>query len=193
MNEKKFDPKKLAKLNNPQRLIDIPPDYIWDKLNLKSPDIIADIGAGTGLFSIAFLNKSGPSKIYACDLSEVMIEWMKENVIPDYPNIIPVKTEEKHIPLTDEIADLVFMITLHHELEEPAMILKESFRILNPGGTIFIADWKKIEMPEGPPVSIRCIPEQVMEQMERAGFINLEIDNDLEKHFLVTGKKRKTS
>jgi hypothetical protein len=33
MDGKKFDPKKLQKLNNPQRLIDIPPDYIREKLN----------------------------------------------------------------------------------------------------------------------------------------------------------------
>ena len=189
MNEKKFDPKKLEKLNDPQRLSDIPPDYIWNKLNLENPGIIVDIGAGTGFFSVVFLQKSGSSKIYACDLSEVMIKWMKEYVMPAYPNIVPVKTEEQYIPLDDEIADLVFMINLHHELENPSMTIKESFRTLKPGGTIFIVDWKKIEMPEGPPLKIRYFPEQVMEQLEDAGFKKLEIHNDLKKHFLVTGKK----
>ena len=189
MNDKKFDPKKLKKLNDPQRLVDIPPDYIWNELHLENPGVIVDIGAGTGFFSIAFLQKSGASKIYACDLSEVMIEWMKENVAAENPKIVPVKTEEQYIPLDDEIADLVFMINLHHELENPSMTIKESFRILKPGGTVFIVDWKKIEMPEGPPVKIRYLPEQVKEQLENAGFKKLEIHNDLKKHFLVAGKK----
>jgi len=37
MEEKKFDPAKLAKLNDPGRLEDIPPGVIWEKLALKSP------------------------------------------------------------------------------------------------------------------------------------------------------------
>lgn len=118
MIEKKFDPKKLHKLNDPQRLIDIPPDYIWEKLHLEKPDIFVEIGAGTAFFSIAFLQKFKPSTIYACDLSEVMINWMKENVSSKYPAIIPVKAEEYTVPLEDGIADLVFMINLHHALRE---------------------------------------------------------------------------
>ena len=189
MNDKKFDPKKLDKLNDPKRLVDIPPEYIWSKLDLESPGVIVEIGAGTGFFSAAILKISGASRIYACDLSEVMINWMKENVIPDHPSIVPVKTEEQYIPLDDETADLVFMINLHHELENPSMTIKESYRILKPGGTIFIVDWKKKEMPEGPPVKIRYLPEQVMEQLKNEGFNKLEIHNDLKKHFLVAGKK----
>jgi predicted RNA methylase len=110
MNEKKFDPKKLQKLNNPQRLLDIPPEYVWDKVDLEKPDILVEIGAGTAFFSIAFLQQFKPSTIYACDLSEVMINWVKENVSPKYPSIIPVKSEEHSVPLDDRIADLVFMI-----------------------------------------------------------------------------------
>ena len=56
MNDKRFDPKKLHKLNNPDRLLDLPPQYIWDKLNLQltGADTFVDIGAGTGFFSIPF-------------------------------------------------------------------------------------------------------------------------------------------
>jgi len=54
MNEKKFDPKKLQKLNNPQRLIDIPPDYVRRKLNIKEPDVLVEIGAGTSIFQYCF-------------------------------------------------------------------------------------------------------------------------------------------
>ena len=110
MNEKIFDPNKLQKLNNPQRFLDIPPEYVWGKLNLEKPDILVEIGAGTAFFSIAFLQHFKPSTIYACDLSEVMINWVKENVSPKYPSIIPVKSEEHSVPLDDRIADLVFMI-----------------------------------------------------------------------------------
>jgi len=189
MNEKKFDPKKLQKLNDPQRLMDIPPDYIQSKLDMDKSEVLVEIGAGTAFFSIAFLQQFKPSVVYACDLNETMINWIKENVIQKYRNIIPVKNEENSVPLDDGIADLVFMITLHHELDNPSLILDESYRILKPGGEIFIVDWKKEDMPQGPPVSIRCIPQQVKEQLIKSGFSGVSIFNELPKHFLVVGKK----
>lgn len=189
MDEKKFDPKKLHKLNDPQRLKEIPPGYIWDKLNIEKADILVEIGAGTAFFSIAFLQHAKPSKIYACDVSEIMIDWINTNVVPNYPDIIPVKTEEDSIPLDDKIADLVFMINLHHELDNPTLILEESYRILKPTGSIFIVDWKKKDMAEGPPIEIRCLPDQVKKQMVNSGFKDVNIVDELPNHFLVFGEK----
>lgn len=189
MNEKKFDPKKLQKLNNPQRLMDIPPDYVWQKVNRKKPGVLVDIGAGTAFFSVALLQQSPTSTIYACDSSEVMINWVKEHISPKYPNIIPIKSEENYVPLDDGSADLVFMINLHHELDNPTLMVEETRRILKPDGKILVIDWKKKDMPEGPPVKIRCSPEHVKDQLVNAGFIQVDIFNELQKHFLVVGKK----
>jgi ubiquinone/menaquinone biosynthesis C-methylase UbiE len=189
MTEKKFDPKKLQKLNNPQRLIDIPPDYVWQKLNVHNPEVMVEIGAGTGFFSIAFLQESKTSTLYACDLSDIMIDWMQANVAPKYPHIIPLKAEEHAVPLDDGITDLVFMINVHHELEDPVLTLEEAKRITKPEGKIFIVDWKKEDMPEGPPTEIRYLPERVKQQLLDAGFKHIDIYNDLQKHFLVIGAK----
>jgi ubiquinone/menaquinone biosynthesis C-methylase UbiE len=79
MDEKRFNPQKLHKLNNPDRLSDQPPEYIWNKLNLKNPNVLVDIGAGTGFFSIPFVGYTKRGKVFACDISDIMIEWMKNN------------------------------------------------------------------------------------------------------------------
>lgn len=189
MCDKKFDPKKLQKLNNPTRLLDIRPEYIRDKLDSKASDVLVEIGAGTAFFSIAFLRQFKPSTLYACDLSDTMVNWMREHVCPKHPNIIPVKNEEHTVPLDSGIADLVFMIALHHELETPSLMLDEAYRLLKPGGEIFVVDWKKQDMPEGPPTKIRCTPEQVMAQLTESGFSGINDFDDLPKHFLVVGKR----
>ena len=189
MTDKKFDPKKLKKLNNPQRLKDVPVEYILNKLGLKHLDVFVEIGAGTAFFSIAFLQQAKPSTLYACDISETMLGWIKENVVPDYPLIHPIQNQEASVPLDDKIADLVFMINLHHELDNPGQILDEAFRILKPGGKILVVDWKKIDMAEGPPTHIRCTPEDVKHQMRDSEFKNIQVSNDLEKHFFVTAEK----
>jgi ubiquinone/menaquinone biosynthesis C-methylase UbiE len=189
MHEKKFDPKNLQKLNDPKRLKDIPPDFVWQRLDIEYAAVLVEIGAGTGFFSIAFLQHANPARVYACDVSETMIQWMQENVVPRHPRILPVKTGEHAVDLAAETADLVFMINLHHELDAPARTLSEAYRILRPGGSVCVVDWKKEEMPEGPPLAIRWTPEPVRDQLADAGFRHLKVSVELPKHFLVTGKK----
>jgi len=184
----RFDPKKLEKLNNPERLKDIPPEYIWRNLELHKVETLVDIGAGTGFFSLPFLELSGAKKVYACDISEEMINYLGESIIPDHPNIIPVRMSTESIPLETSSADLVFMITLHHELDNPAKNLLEARRLLKEGGKIFIVDWKKIEMKQGPPFGIRCRTEDVVKELQGAGFRNISIDESLEKFFLIIGE-----
>ncbi len=186
MNDKKFDPKNLEKLNNPERLKDLPPQFIWDQTGLDSAETIVDIGAGTGLFSIQFSFYS--REIYACDISEQMINWLGENVCPNHRNIIPVKMDETSVPLDDDIADAVFMINLYHELDEPDAMLAECRRLLKDGGRICIVDWKKENMSEGPPVDFRYMPSEVRKQIQKAGFNDITISEELEKHFLITAK-----
>jgi len=189
MEEKKFNTKKLHKLNNPDRLADQPPEYIWNKLKLKNPNILIDIGAGTGFFSIPFVGYTKNGKVFACDISDIMIEWMKNNVCQKYPNIIPLKMEGCAVPLEDSLADLVYMINLHHELDEPVEMLKESFRLLKDKGKIFIVDWKKEEMAQGPSKHLRYLPEEVKNQLISVGFENVTIYNEMSKHFLVVAER----
>jgi len=189
MTDKKFDPKKLQKLNNPDRLKDIPPEFIHERLGGGARETLVEIGAGTAFFSIALYNYFRPQALYACDISELMIDWMSANVVPKYPAIVPVKTAESSVPLADEIADLVFMINLHHELDNPAESIAESYRLSKSGGNILIIDWKKEEMKDGPPQHIRCETETIVKQLEMGGFAHIEVFDTLPKHFMLIGKK----
>jgi ubiquinone/menaquinone biosynthesis C-methylase UbiE len=189
MHENKFDPEKLQKLNDPQRLIDIPPDYIWSRLGIAKPDVMVEIGAGTAFFCLAFLRYAEAATIYACDVSEKMIQWVEENICPTHPNIITLKSGETTVPLADGIADLVYMINLHHELDAPDMTVREAFRLLKPGGAVFVVDWKRKDMPQGPPLTIRYVPEAVRGQLKRGGFGRVAVFEELPKHFLVVAKK----
>ena len=76
----KFDTKNLDKLNNTKRLKWINPDLIWETLKLSNPITLIDIGAGTGIFAKEIAKKIPDGKIYACDSSSVMVDWMQENL-----------------------------------------------------------------------------------------------------------------
>lgn len=189
MEDRLFDPKKLNKLNNPERLKDIPPEFIWDKLKISNPKLMIDIGAGTGFFSIPFSDYYQNGKIIACDISTIMIDWMKENVCPTYTNISALKMNENSIPVENNMADFVLMLNLHHELSNPEIMLAESYRVLNNGGKIAISDWKKEEMPYGPPLHIRCDTKDIIKELENIGFNTIETYNELPKNFLIIAEK----
>lgn len=187
---KKFDPRKLAKLNDPKRLEYLRPDLIWETVNLKNPRNVVDIGAGTGVFAVLFRKKMEDGAVYACDVSDIMVAWMRENLLPELKDsVIPVRMEESSVPLPDGRADFVYMINLHHELDEPGKILKESYRLLREGGRLAVIDWKKEETPEGPPLSIRVTGETIEVQMKAAGFRQVEGHPVLAFHSFVTGTK----
>lgn len=190
MEPKKFDPKKLAKLNDPKRLEYLKPDLIWDTIGPGRPQTVVDIGAGTGVFAALFSRKMDGGKMYACDVSDVMVEWMKDHLPRELQGrIVPMKMEESSVPLPDGTADLVYMINLHHELDDPGKITKEAYRILRKGGSLAVIDWKKEETPEGPPLSIRVTAETIGEQMRAAGFSEIKDHPVLMFHSFVTGKK----
>ena len=188
---RKFDPKKLAKLNDPKRLKYLNPDLIWEKAGIKNPSVLIDIGAGTGFFSLLFSMKMKKGKVYACDISDEMLSWMGENLSPKSKGrVIPVKMEESSVPLPDEMADLVYMINLHHELEQPQRILGEARRLLMGRGKLLIIDWKKERTPEGPPLEIRVTEEVIESQMLKAGFRGIMKHAVLPYHHFLVGVKR---
>jgi ubiquinone/menaquinone biosynthesis C-methylase UbiE len=188
--EKKFDPKKLAKLNDPQRLGYLNPDIIWEKVAIKNPTVLIDIGAGTGFFALLFSKKMRTGKVYACDISDELLEWMRDNLPSESKGIvIPVKMEETSVPLSDSIADCVYMINLHHELEEPLRILEESRRLLKKSGKLMIIDWKKEKTPEGPPLELRVTEETIRSQMLSRGFSDIVSHRDLLYHNFLIGEK----
>lgn len=193
MVSRKFDPEKLDRLNDPVRLKYLDTEVVWKRLGLQEPRTAVDIGAGTGFMTFLFARKMKEGKVYACDISDVMIEWLREHVPDDLVDtVIPLKMEENEVPLPSGIADLVYMINLHHELERPVQLLAEACRLLSVGGKIMIIDWKKEETPEGPPVAIRITAETIEHQMQGAGLREIERIDILRYHSFVIGKKLRT-
>ncbi len=190
VDARKFDPKKLAKLIDPKRLERENPDLIWDTLALKDPRVLVDIGAGTGFFAVPFSRKLPRGKVYACDISEIMLAWMKDHLPPDCRGkVIPLKMEESTVPLPENTADLVFTVNLHHELEAPEELLREAHRLLKPGGTLAVIDWKKEPTGDGPPLATRVAEATVAAQMEASGFTGVTRHAVLPCHSFLVGTR----
>ncbi len=189
MESRRFDPRKLERLNDPKRTEIFPVKKIITLLKINKPEVIIDLGAGTGFFSIPFAKNFKQCKVYACDISKTMIDWMKENVASKYNNILPLKMKDSAIPLDDGVADFLFMVNLHHELYHPEKTLKECYRLLKPKGKLAISDWKKEKTEHGPPMEIRYTPEKVKEQLHAAGFSKFKMYEGTATHFMIMAGK----
>ena len=137
MNERTFHASEARKLETPERLSWLPPAEIVAALNLRNAMTIADVGAGTGFFSIPIANEVGTSgKVIAVDMQQEMLNLLAQKLHNlDSPlNIELIKGEASNTTLTEHSVDVVFMANVWHELDDHALVLKEVQRIL--GGTL---------------------------------------------------------
>jgi len=189
MHEHKFDPSKMDRLNNPKRIDIFPVKEVLEILNLGNPEIIVDYGAGTAFFS-KYISEIKPfAKIFALDIEPKMTHWVKVNISSNYPNIVPLRIEENKIPLEDNSVDFLFTVSLHHELDNPIDTLNEFRRVLKIGAPIAISDWRKESTQNGPPIKIRCNPNDVQYQINQVGFRNSRIIDKFKNNFLVIAYK----
>lgn len=183
----KFDITHIERLNNPKRLEILDLQRVISHFGLQRDMTLADIGTGTGLFAEAFLKLLPEAHCYALDIRHEAIEWIKSNR-ETYKDgrLIPKLMEESKTPLEGRTIDFVFMITLHHELEEPVELMKECRRILRPGGKVLIADWRRDDMePDGAPHHHRIEPELAILHLEAAGFDDIALFDGSKRLFCI--------
>lgn len=191
----KFDPARLARLNDPGRTRYLDIETIWNGFGVKRPGLVVDLGAGTGFFAIRFAPFLGEAgRIHACDVSDIMVDWMQNNLTPlESRSVVPMKVGESSIGLPDGSVDLFYMINVYHELAEPARTLAEARRLLRPGAPVAIVDWKKEETSfegerHGPPVERRVEPAAVAADLTAAGFTDICRFDSLPLHFFLVAR-----
>ena len=160
MTGHKYDVSKAERLDDPQRQLLIPSTKILQDINPKSYEVWADIGCGTGFFSIPLSGFA--KKVYALDISIEMLENLKQKLLSSTANNIElVQSEESSLPLENESMDCVFLAFVAHEVNNPIEFFSEITRILKPGGRLTIVEFAKVESSYGPPLSHRLAPEQM--------------------------------
>jgi ubiquinone/menaquinone biosynthesis C-methylase UbiE len=164
----KFDPANKERLDSPERKRYLDPDAIIESLGIRAGMSVADVGAGSGFFTLPLVGLAGGSvKVYALDISVEMLDALRAKA-RGMDNIRFVLTTEDSIPLDDGLVDLALMVNVLHELDGDGT-LREVRRILKPGGKLAVADWAKRPMLEGPPYGHRISEDGAVERVTAAG------------------------
>ena len=88
----------------------------------------------------------------------------------------------------DKCADFVFYSMVLHDFADPAKVLKNAKQMVKIDGRLIDLDWKKQEMPFGPPVRIRFSEEHASNLIRNAGFQIDNINSVGKYHYCITGK-----
>ena len=149
-------------LDREQRVREEQPDKAIAALNLKPGMLAADVGAGTGFYSIRLAKAVAPDGIvYAEDIQPGMIERLREKAAAaGVHNVEPILGTEADPRLPKGKLDLVVLVDVYHEFSNPQQMLDRIRDSLKPGGELVLIEFKK----EDPSVPIR--PEHKMSVAE---------------------------
>ncbi len=115
-------------------------------LGLSEGQDVADIGAGTGLFTGPFSKAVGPSgTVYAVDISPGFLEHLRERGEKEgWTNVELVLCSEDSADLPKNSVDLAFVCDTYHHFEYPQATLASLRHALRPGGRLVVIDFERI-------------------------------------------------
>jgi SAM-dependent methyltransferase len=178
-------------LESPERIASLRTGEVIARLNLKPGDVVADLGAGTGLFSLPLAKAVMSGRVYAVELDEGFLTQIRgkanaENVA----NIVPVlgKFTDPALPARD--VDLAFFHDVLHHVENRAAYLKSVAGYLKPGGRIVVIEFNPGDSPHKDQPELVVSKEQTAGWMANAGLVPGEdIALFPDKYFVVYRRK----
>lgn len=143
-------------------------------LGLKPGMAVADVGAGTGLFTRLFSPLVGEKgKVYAVDISDEFVTHIERLArAQKLTNIVGVVCKLDSVELPPESVDLVFICDTYHHFEFPHKTMRSIHKALRPGGRAVLIDFHRIEGVSSEWVMghVRAGQEIFTKEIEQAGF-----------------------
>jgi cyclopropane fatty-acyl-phospholipid synthase-like methyltransferase len=162
----------IAALEDPARDAYQKPDEVVKALALRPGEVVADLGAGSGYFTLRFARAVGDTgRVYAIDVSPDMVRHLNRRVRDaGLRNVASVLCEPEDPLLADASVDRVVIVDTWHHIEERAKYLGLLRRALKKGGQIVHVDFHKRDSPVGPPLEMKISRDDLVGEMEAAGF-----------------------
>ena len=167
--------------DSPERAAWQKPDEVVAALKLTPAMTVADLGAGTGYFTVRLAKAVPQGKVVANDLEPDMVKWIGERAAKEgLANVVTVEGAAAD-PKLPEGLDVAVMVDTYHHIEEPSKFFGKVRDALKPGGSLVIVDFKK-DAPDdapGPPAAMRVEDAIVAAHLEKLGFSHERTDREL--------------
>ena len=179
-------------LERSEREVEEEPDKALDALGSLAGLTVADVGAGSGYFTVRLASRVGPGgRVFANDLQSEMLKMLTARLARErVTNVTLVQGAVDDPKLPASSLDLAIMVDVYHEFSEPQKMLRGLRAALKPGGRLVLLEYRK----EDPQVPIRfehkmSVAEARLE-LEAEGFLFSRLDDRLPRqHILIFSKK----
>ena len=143
-------------------------------LPLKPGMAVADVGSGTGLYTLDLARAVGPDgPVYAVDIIPHFLRHVgKQAARAGLANVTLVQAGADALNLAPGSVDLVFLCDVYHHLERPAEVLAAIRRVLRPGGALVVLDLDRVSgvSPKWIFRHVRAGKTEVLAELGAAGF-----------------------
>ena len=166
------DPAAYIKaLEDPKRDAYQKPHEVMEALAIKPGEVVADIGAGSGYFTMRLADHVGADgRVYAVDVSPDMIRHLHQRVRDaKLLNVHPILAPPND-PLLPQPVDRFLIVDVWHHVENQPAYLARIKERLKPGGQVVMIDFQKRELPVGPSLDMKIAREDLIAQMKAHGF-----------------------
>ncbi|MCB1277208.1 methyltransferase domain-containing protein [Prosthecobacter sp.] len=200
INDKFLDPKLKVeewtqKFETESREIFHQREKIAAAVGPKPGMAMADIGAGTGLFTLSFSQAVGETgKVFAVDIAKNFLEHIKARASKAHAaNVETILCTEKSVELPEASIDLAFICDVYHHFEYPQATLATLHKALKPGGELMLIDFKRIpgESSDFVMGHVRAGQEVFEAEVTAAGFEKIaEVKDVLKENYFVKFRRK---
>jgi predicted methyltransferase len=150
---------------------------------------VADVGAGTGLFSMMLSDVVGPGGVvYAEEIMEKFNVFIAARAAREgRTNVVSVVGTEESVGLPPASIDVAFLCDVYHHFDHPKEMLASLRRALRPDGQLFLVDYRR-EVGQSPAWlldHVRAGEAEVAREVEAAGFVLFFRDESLRESYVL--------
>lgn len=141
---------------------------------LRPGQAVADVGAGTGLFTRLFAAQVGSQgRVYAVDIAREFVRGNLRRAREEgYGNVTGIESTQADTTLPESSVDLAFICDAYHHFEQPQAMLASIRRALRPAGALIVVDFERVPgvSPDWILKHVRGGKEEFRREIEVAGF-----------------------
>jgi predicted methyltransferase len=158
---------ELSIFEDPKRDERLQPNRIMDILGIKEGSTVADVGAGSGWFTVRAARRVGTGgAVYAVDINRDYLDYIdKRAKRENLANVHIVLGKEDDPLLPEKSVDAVLLLKTYHEVAQPIRLLKQTRKAMRGGALLGIIDRNGKGDDHG------LDKEVVIEEARRAGFV----------------------
>jgi len=156
---------------------------------------VADLGAGTGIYTFPFAEKVGPAgTVFAVDISPGFLKYLADQAAKKGLSKVvkPLKGSHDKTNLPANSVDLIFVCDAYHHFEKPESILASIHSALRSGGKVILIDFdKRSDSSTFVKHHARAEKEVYYKELEAAGFTKLDVKSppSLKENFFAAFQK----